>query len=522
MTGRDRLAQTLLRVIDRGAARTYHEGTKHSPLSVMTDQHRLDWANRPLPYKVYETLIPIPLPLPLEDSDVPALKAITGAAPFEGRRIPDLPELGHLCHYSNGVLRRRRLPGGDYGFRAAPCTGALYHIELYLAVGALPGLGAGLYHFGAHEGALRQLRSGDVRGVLVEACGGEPSMAGAPVIAALTSTFWRNAWKYRGRAYRHSYWDSGVILANLLAVAAALRLPARVVLGFEDGAVNHLLGCDVDREAAVCLVALGSGLQPAAGPVLPELRALDLPTRRLSNREVDYQEIRAAHSATSLRSGEEAAAWRAAAAALSSLEPPVGPVVPLQPLAAAELPREPIEAVIRRRRSARRFSRAAIGFPELSTVLASAASAPPFDCVPPDSAPADVFLIASAVGGLEPGAYAFHPREGALELLRAGQFRRRAGYLALGQELAEEAAVNAYFLSPLDHVLERMGERGYRVAQLAAALAGGRLELAAQALNLSATGLTFFDDEVTNFFSPRAAESAVMYLAAVGILRRSQ
>src|SRR5205814_1792831 len=84
-----------------------------------------------------------------------------------------------------------------------------------------------VYHYGAHDDGLRRLRAGDFRRVLVEATGGEPAVAAAPVVAVCTSTFWRNAWKYRARAYRHSYWDSGTILANTLAPPAAGGPPAR-------------------------------------------------------------------------------------------------------------------------------------------------------------------------------------------------------------------------------------------------------------------------------------------------------
>ena len=40
--------------------------------------------------------------------------------------------------------------------------------------------------------------------------------------------------------------------------------------------------------------------------------------------------------------------------------------------------------------------------------------------------------------------------------------------------------------------------------------------LAAYALGLGATGLTFFDDEVTRFFSPHAQGKSVMFLIALG------
>jgi len=51
---------------------------------------------------------------------------------------------------------------------------------------------------------------------------------------------------------------------------------------------------------------------------------------------------------------------------------------------------------------------------------------------------------------------------------------------------------------------------------MAGGIAGERLELAATALGLGATGLTFFDDQVTAFFEPASAGQQVMYLAAVG------
>ncbi|HEY8870451.1 MAG TPA: hypothetical protein VIM30_13820 [Candidatus Limnocylindrales bacterium] len=56
--------------------------------------------------------------------------------------------------------------------------------------------------------------------------------------------------------------------------------------------------------------------------------------------------------------------------------------------------------------------------------------------------------------------------------IRGGRVRREAGELALGQELAAEAAVNVCFLSDLSGVFERLGERGYRVAQMAGGIAG--------------------------------------------------
>src|SRR5205814_6827950 len=44
------------------AAWNYHDGTKHSYWSIRNRPHFLDWANRPLPFKIYPKIEPLPLP----------------------------------------------------------------------------------------------------------------------------------------------------------------------------------------------------------------------------------------------------------------------------------------------------------------------------------------------------------------------------------------------------------------------------------------------------------------------------
>jgi hypothetical protein len=77
-----------------------------------------------------------------------------------------------------------------------------------------------------------------------------------------------------------------------------------------------------------------------------------------------------------------------------------------------------------------------------------------------------------------------------------------AGHLGLDQELPADAAVDSFFLADLRPILQPFGK--YRAVQLEAGIIGGRLYLAAYAQRLGATGLTFYDDEVTRFFSPHA------------------
>src|SRR5207302_1832704 len=279
------------------------------------------------------------------------------------------------------------------------------------------------------------------RQLVVSASGNEPAIAEAPAIVALTSTWWRNAWKYQARAYRHAFWDGGTLLANLLAVACGQAIPASVVIGFVDSDVNRLLDVDPSNEAAVALVALGKG---SAAPVAhaPEIPPLDLQTRRLSAHVVDYPEIVAAHAASSQPSGAAAAGWRAS---MSGWKGSSRYTVD----AAGEA--ESIESVILRRGSSRRFTREPISIDSLEVMLRAATASIHCDAF----VASQPYLIVNAINGLEPGAYVFSRVSGALELLKSGDFRREAAYLDLGQELAGDAAVDVYWLVNLDELDNR-------------------------------------------------------------------
>ncbi len=500
---------------DSEVAWNYHNATKHSYASVRTNPHFLDFANQPLPFKIYPTLQPSRLPGEVRQTGVAALSAIAESLPAQTDAGPDLEAVAQLLYLSAGITRHRKYPGGEIYFRAAACTGALYEVELYLVCGDLAGLQAGVYHFAAAEFGLRKLRAGDHRSVLVEATGGEPAIAHAPLTIVCTCTYWRNAWKYQARTYRHFGWDNGTLLANLLAVATALGLPAKVVCGFVDPKVNALLDVDCQREVAFSLVALGhaSAVPPKSGA---EVSPLGFETVPLSRREIDYPLMREMHAASSLHSAEEVATWRGRTPHPNS-PPPSGSVVSLQPLSEAEMPRDPIEQVILRRGSSRQFARTPITLAQLFTMLDRATRGVPADFLDPVGSQLNhLYLIVHAVQGLDPGAYAFHRDRGVLACLKQGNFRERAGYLGLEQQLPADAAVDIFFLVDLRPIFERWGNRGYRAVQLEAGILGGKLYLAAYAQRLGATGLTFYDDDVTRFFSPHAEGKSAIFLVAVG------
>lgn len=498
------------------SASSYHNSTKHSLRSIRADTHSLDWANKPLLFKLYPTLEPLVLPRDFSQTGSAALSAIAQTETQTERDfVPDLSRLGALLYFSAGITKRRTYPGGEIYYRAAACTGALYEIEVYLVCGDLPDLPAGVYHFGPGDFALRKLRSGDYRAILVRATGAESAISHAPLTAICTGTYWRNAWKYQSRTYRHFGWDNGTILANVLAMCAALALPARVVLGFVDAEVNRLLNLDPKREVTFSLVPIGHTAELPPEPPT-EIEPLKLDTVSLSKTEIDYTAMRAMHESSSLQSGAEVAEWRRHAQ-MSELPVIQGERTTLKSYEDGANSLDQIEEVILQRGSTRTFSRASMSFAQLSTMLDFATRGIPADfLVPLGTSLNDVYLIVNAVDGLRPGAYMFHRKRKELECLREGEFREEARHLGLDQDLPGEASVAIFFLADLRRILDQFGNRGYRAVQLEAGILGGKLYLAAYAQHLGATGLTFYDDDVIEFFSPHAEGKSAIFLIALG------
>jgi len=494
-------------------------------LSLRLHPHALDWENKPLLFKIYPTLEVTRLPRDFQDTGKSALSAI--ASPgihMEGEAIPDLETLAQVLFFTAGVTRSKKHAEGETFFRAAACTGALYEIELYIistdlrskiqTAASPPALPAGVYHFGAAEFGLRQLRAGDFRQAIVAATGNDSTVARSPVIIVCAGVYWRNAWKYRSRTYRHFGWDNGTILANATAISAAMNLPSRIFTGFVDSEINALLDLDTRREVAFSLVTLGQSQDLAL--TAPEISSLSLPIVPYSAKEVDYPSMRKMHEASSLDSAAEVSAWRGQTPE-NQLAPAKENTSALLPLGDSRLPPDTIEQVISRRGSTRQFARDPITLAQLSTMLDRATRGISADFLDPfGSHLNDIYLIVNNVLGLTPGAYVYHWHERFLELLKRGEFRDKAGYLGLEQRLPADAAVDLFFLADLKKILERFGNRGYRAVQLEAGILGGKLYLAAYAQKLGCSGLTFYDDDVASFFSPHARGKSAIFLVALG------
>ena len=492
---------------DISSALHYHESTKLAYINL---------ANKPPLYKSYSGLPTITLPSDFSSPSTATLEVV-GTYEASGGPEPSINTLAQLLYYCAGVIRTGHFRiAGEVHFRAAASAGGLYPVETYVVCRDIEGLEAGVYHFGPDTFLLTRLRPGDYRRVLGQAAS-DSSVASAPLTVVFTTVFWRSSWKYRARGYRYCFWDNGTVAANLLAGTASAGLPARVVNAFVDAQVDELLGIDGVGEASTCLVAVGPGASEGAeGEEVASLDPVGGTSIISAPGEIDYPDIRETHAATLLFNESETQASKGSLEAPD--QTPEGQLFAFSDPSPSSLPCESLGQTIRERGSTRRFDHVPIPFDSLAALLASSTQGMPADFLGgPETSLLDLYLIVNAVDELPGGAYYYSPHAAGLYLLKEGEFRQDAGHLGFEQALPHDASAVVFLMADLERILARYGNRGYRAAQLEAGIVGGKLYLSAHSLGLGASGLTFYDDEVTEFFSPHAAGKSAMFVVPLGV-----
>jgi SagB-type dehydrogenase family enzyme len=507
-------------------SQNFHETTKHSEISIQMAGHRLDFGNKPSPFKFYKSLPSIPLPTEFPKPNTGALEAISAAGLIKpGSYEIDIEVIAEILFFTGGVTREMKYGTDTFFMRAASATGALYPIELYIICKDLDGLKAGVYHFNPGDFSLTCLREGDYRVYVSEAAGDDATISNSPVTIVFSSIAWRNAWKYRDRSYRHWFWDSGVMAANLLSTTNSIGVNMNLSIGFIDEKVNRLICVNDKHEAAVALATLCIGLSNTSSSVkkTTEKREISLlihETLALSQKgEVEYNSIWKMHEASKLYTIQEVTKWVNTDFKIEQNTTTQVSILESIPLLPANYSNSPsLSNTILQRGSSRKFSHKSISFAQLSNILHSCTGILPLDFTKGAGiSTTEVYFIANEVEGLPRGSYFFNRISRSLDLLKKDVHRDVSGYLCLWQSLFSDASVVFFLMTPLEQVLETHGNRGYRAVQFEASIVAGKIYLASYAQGIGASGSTFFDDAVTEFFSPHAEHKSTMIAVGVGV-----
>jgi SagB-type dehydrogenase family enzyme len=479
----------------------YHEESKHRLARYAPGPGRLDWANQPDPFRTYKGAQRVLLPLGAENLAVRyrELRAGQRSAP----RAFDRDSIGLLFELSLAVSAWKSAGGTRWALRTNPSSGNLHPTEGYLVSGELPGLEAGVYHYLSRDHALER------RARL-------PAQAPrGGVLVALTTIYWREAWKYGMRAFRYCEHDCGHAIGALAYAAAALGWRAQIIGEAGDSMIARITGVgrEADRgeaapEAPECLIWISAC---DAAPALDALSAaLDRAEWRgranqLSQEQIEWRQIDAV--ARLAQKPEETGA-------------PAGHPLPqkaLRSVPALDLLAAPL---IRERRSA-------VALDGVTRIAADAFYAmleatlpgerPPWEAWP--FAPrVHLALFVHRVDGLEPGLYLLVRNAETLarlkSALRSDWLWRKTGpawlplYLLLPHDLREAAklvschqdiaADSCFALGMLaDFAGVPEAPWRYRERFWECGLIGQALYLEAGAGHITATGIgCFFDDEM--------------------------
>jgi hypothetical protein len=174
----------------------YHQRTKHHPRLMARGPGQLDFANQPDPFRCYMGAPQIQLEK--KGFDAPRENQ-------EALAIANLRSISALFFESLAISAWKSFAGSKWSLRVNPSSGNLHPTEGYLLASNLSGLSESpaVYHYAPKGHVLEErcqisLRSWQALG-----------FPEGTLLVALTSIYWREAWKYGERAFRYCMIDIG-------------------------------------------------------------------------------------------------------------------------------------------------------------------------------------------------------------------------------------------------------------------------------------------------------------------------
>ena len=185
----------------------YHEQTKHHFQRYARSAGSLDWANQPNPFRFYDGVDTVQLPL-LAADPVGGHRALyeRDGNLFQG---VSRSTIGAFLELALGLSAWKSVPGSTWALRMNPSSGNLHPTEAHLILPVLPGVPAGVFHYNSYLHALEKRAAvPDRLGLQIQT-----HLQAEGFLIALTSIFWREAWKYGERAFRYWSWWLVVFVA---------------------------------------------------------------------------------------------------------------------------------------------------------------------------------------------------------------------------------------------------------------------------------------------------------------------
>ena len=373
--------------------------------------------------------------------------------------------LGKCIYYLGGINAKKSYPGVEYYLRTVPSAGALYPTEIYIQMRGMEDFADGIYHFDVANAGLRLLYPLQADEGVEIALRDRRKVEGCIVL--FSSIYYRSSWKYKNRAFRYCLLDAGHAQGALEMSTQIFEHAYTLHYDFDKALLNEKFGFR-DREFFLSLAIVGRRKAERVQRLGIELPFVDGTGNFEPNETIEA----AYHETMGLQSCR-----------------------PMLRHPRFTFMKERLEEAIMKRRSIREFSAQPIKKEQLAFILEAMRQPIPSDC----DDKVRIWYVINRVEGMQCGLYL----DG--ELIKAGDFRQKAGYLCLEQALGSESAVTFFLTS---------GARNYQPLYLKAGHIGHRCYIASEYLGIGCSGIgAYYDDEVREFLG---TQDMVLYALAIG------
>ena len=526
--------------------KNYHQQTKHRPGAYARSAGYMDWANQPLPYRLYQGSEKINLPLNpkvLVSSAVNLFQSSTQAAD-----IICLDSIARLLQNSLGLSAWKSYNGTEWALRINPSSGNLHPTECYLLLPdlvptSLPEMSSTLATEQAHKNAYSvhynpYINSLEKRALLSDSASDFLNKKQGFAVL-LTSIAWREAWKYGERAYRYCQHDLGHALAALTIAANLNGWKIEILDGIPNKKIASILGinqstyAEQEKEYVDCICWVSSessDLEEVTAWLnnFPDLIYQDQ-ANQLSQSHQNWPII---NDLFNVSHQQNFCFIKENASFLSPLP---------EHAADASLLELSAEKIIQQRRSAQSFDAVASVMSvesfisQLQKTLAEQSI--PFSVLP-QQAQVHLVLFVHNVQGLASGLYIWVRNQRHLSklkssmhanfewsqsvnsqplyLLKKGDYRKIAKALSCDQDIAADSAYSLAMLARFEDNLAHSASQ-YPVLFWETGIIGQALYLAAECDDLRGTGIgCFFDDLVHDLLGLKDQQWQSLYHFTIG------
>jgi SagB-type dehydrogenase family enzyme len=191
------------------------------------------------------------LPTPLYDSQTSieqALQARRSVRSFNPAPL-SLAEVSQLLWAAQGITH----PGG---LRTAPSAGALYPLDIYLIVGNVLDLPAGVYRYKPQDHELIQNSEGDIRQNLFEAALQQSAVKDAAIVLVISAVYERTTVKYGQRGIQYVHTEVGHAAQNVYLQVESLGLGTVYIGAFHEEEIKAVLQMS-EEETPLGLMPVG-------------------------------------------------------------------------------------------------------------------------------------------------------------------------------------------------------------------------------------------------------------------------